>query len=160
MKLTSSKFPRGLIDLIPVLVIAMFCGRISQQTRYSCEHQLCSSSRRRISQQTRYSCEHQLCFSSRRRISQQTRYSCKHQLCSSSRRLLPLFERCIYHPGFFFKNNKKKLVRSFTFRYIDGWWVVVFNATFNNISVISRQSALLVEETEVPGENDRPVASF
>ena len=32
-------------------------------------------------------------------------------------------------------------------------WVMVFNATFNNISVISWRSLLLVEETEVPGEN-------
>jgi hypothetical protein len=30
--------------------------------------------------------------------------------------------------------------------------VIVFNATFNNISVISRQSVLLVEETGVPRE--------
>jgi hypothetical protein len=29
---------------------------------------------------------------------------------------------------------------------------MVFNATFNNISVISRRSVLLVEETGVPGE--------
>jgi hypothetical protein len=29
---------------------------------------------------------------------------------------------------------------------------MVFNATFNNISVISLQSALLMEETGVPGE--------
>jgi len=36
---------------------------------------------------------------------------------------------------------------------------MVFNATFNNISVISWQSVLLVEETEVPGENHRPFAS-
>jgi len=36
---------------------------------------------------------------------------------------------------------------------------MVFNATFNNISVISWRSALLVEETEGPGENHRPVAS-
>ena len=35
---------------------------------------------------------------------------------------------------------------------------MVFNATFNNISVISRQSALLVEETGVPRKNNRPVA--
>jgi hypothetical protein len=33
--------------------------------------------------------------------------------------------------------------------------VIVFNATFNNISVISWQSVLLVEETRVPGENHR-----
>jgi hypothetical protein len=31
--------------------------------------------------------------------------------------------------------------------------LMVFNATFNNISVISRRSVLLVEETGVPGEN-------
>jgi hypothetical protein len=37
--------------------------------------------------------------------------------------------------------------------------VVVFNATFNNISVISWQSVLLVEETGLSGENHRPVAS-
>ena len=30
---------------------------------------------------------------------------------------------------------------------------MVFNATFNNISVISRLSVLFVEETGVPGEN-------
>ena len=37
--------------------------------------------------------------------------------------------------------------------------VIVFNATFNNISAISWRSVLLVEETEVPGENHQPVAS-
>jgi hypothetical protein len=37
--------------------------------------------------------------------------------------------------------------------------VMVFNATFNNISDISWRSVLLVEETGVPGENHRPVAS-
>ena len=37
--------------------------------------------------------------------------------------------------------------------------LVEFNATFNNISVISWRSVLLVEETERPGENHRPVAS-
>jgi len=33
------------------------------------------------------------------------------------------------------------------------------NATFNNISVISWRSVLLVEETRVPGENERPTTS-
>ena len=33
--------------------------------------------------------------------------------------------------------------------------VMVFNATFNNISVISLTSVSLVEETGVPGENHR-----
>ena len=37
--------------------------------------------------------------------------------------------------------------------------IVVFNATFNNISVISWISVLLVEDNGVPGENHRPVAS-
>ena len=36
---------------------------------------------------------------------------------------------------------------------------MVFNATFNNISVISWWSVLLVEENVVPGENQRPFAS-
>jgi len=36
---------------------------------------------------------------------------------------------------------------------------VVFNTTFNNISVVSWRSILLVEETGVSGENHRPVAS-
>jgi hypothetical protein len=35
-------------------------------------------------------------------------------------------------------------------------WLLMFNATFNNISVISWQSVLLVEET---GENHQPVAN-
>ena len=37
--------------------------------------------------------------------------------------------------------------------------LMVFSTTFNNISVISWQSALLVEETKVLGENHRPVAN-
>jgi len=36
---------------------------------------------------------------------------------------------------------------------------MVFNATFNNISVISWWSVLLVEETGVSGESHRPAAS-
>ena len=37
--------------------------------------------------------------------------------------------------------------------------VVVFQATFNNSSVTSWRSVLLVEETGVHGENYRPAAS-
>jgi hypothetical protein len=37
--------------------------------------------------------------------------------------------------------------------------VMVFNATFNNISAIAWRSVLLVEETGVPGENHRPIES-
>ena len=36
---------------------------------------------------------------------------------------------------------------------------MVFNATFNNISVISWRSVLLMGETRIPGENRRPVVS-
>ena len=53
-------------------------------------------------------------------------------------------------------------------QYYSVWWcwtplstllqyLLVFNATFNNISVISWRSVLLVEETRGPGENHRPV---
>jgi hypothetical protein len=38
--------------------------------------------------------------------------------------------------------------------------LMVLSATFSNISVISWRSVLLVEETEGPGENHRPVASL
>jgi len=37
--------------------------------------------------------------------------------------------------------------------------LMVFNATFNNISVISWRSVLLVEETGLSGENHRSVTS-
>ena len=41
-----------------------------------------------------------------------------------------------------------------------GWFgIMVFNATFNNISVISWRSVLLVEETGIPKKNHRPFAS-
>jgi hypothetical protein len=36
---------------------------------------------------------------------------------------------------------------------------MVFNDPFNNISVISWRSLLLMEETGVPGENHRPATS-
>ena len=36
---------------------------------------------------------------------------------------------------------------------------MLFNATFNNISVISWRSVIVSEETGVPGENHLPVAS-
>jgi hypothetical protein len=37
--------------------------------------------------------------------------------------------------------------------------VMVFDATFNNISLISWLSVLLVEETGVPGKNYQPATS-
>ena len=36
---------------------------------------------------------------------------------------------------------------------------MVFNTTFNNISVISWRLVLLVEETTGPGENHQPAAN-
>ena len=43
--------------------------------------------------------------------------------------------------------------------HIDRVRVMVFNATVNNISVISCQSVLLMDETRVPGVNHRLAAS-
>jgi hypothetical protein len=45
--------------------------------------------------------------------------------------------------------------------YLNGLFVclIVFKATFNNISAISWRSVLLVEETGGPGENRHPAAS-
>jgi hypothetical protein len=40
------------------------------------------------------------------------------------------------------------------------WMFIVFNATFNNISVLSWWSALLVEESGVPGKNHRPTTRY
>ena len=61
-----------------------------------------------------------------------------------------------------YTNYKKKF--SISIRKVKGGKfnprrVRVFNATFNNISVISWQSVLLVEETKVPRQNHRAVAS-
>jgi hypothetical protein len=42
-----------------------------------------------------------------------------------------------------------------TFKKIVGWSVVLRCLTFNNISVISWWSVLLMEETGVPGENHK-----
>jgi len=50
-------------------------------------------------------------------------------------------------------------VYSLTIYMYYGFEFMVFNATFNNISVISWRSVLLVEETGVPGENHRPIVS-
>ena len=44
------------------------------------------------------------------------------------------------------------------FEIIEGIRVMALNTTFNNISVISWRSVLLVDETWVPRENHRPAA--
>jgi hypothetical protein len=65
---------------------------------------------------------------------------------------------------------EQEIVRTLgTILFYNGWiytrfvlfyvCLMVFNATFNNISVISRRSVLLVEETGGTGEKNRPVAS-
>jgi hypothetical protein len=48
----------------------------------------------------------------------------------------------------------------FTIIFQGGVRFMVFNATFNNISVIYRGGPVLsMEETGVPGENNQPAAS-
>jgi hypothetical protein len=51
----------------------------------------------------------------------------------------------------FIQDDRRHKERDFI--YIVLVWFIVFYDTFNNISVISWQSVLLVEETGVPGEN-------
>ena len=53
-------------------------------------------------------------------------------------------------------STMRKMVRFVKSNVWLGLWFMVFNATLNNISVISWRSVLLVEETGVPGENHRP----
>jgi len=53
-----------------------------------------------------------------------------------------LFESIVFHPKYALRVG-----------------VMVFNPTFENISVISWRSVLLVEETGAPGENHRPAVS-
>jgi hypothetical protein len=80
-----------------------------------------------------------------------------HFIQVSSMGELPL-KKIIKTPQF---KCKLHLIVSLPQRNIQGFRVrvMVFNATFNNISVISWWSVLLVEETRVPGQNHRPVAS-
>jgi hypothetical protein len=53
------------------------------------------------------------------------------------------------------KSNRKNIERG----KIDTSYKQIHDCSLNNISVISWQSVLLVEETGVPRENHRPVAS-
>jgi hypothetical protein len=64
-------------------------------------------------------------------------------------------ELCQYHAWFLVKQAKIDKTEC-TKRWVR---VMAFNATFINISVISWRSVLLVQDTGVPGENHRPVAS-
>jgi len=60
------------------------------------------------------------------------------------------------------KSTSKRVRLNWQVAYKDNrsrFGFMVFNTTFNNISAISWQQVLLVEETKVPGENHWPVAS-
>ena len=65
----------------------------------------------------------------------------------------------IYVPQMFHHSTKMNDVTHKPTNIICFVCLMVFNATFNNISIISWRSVLLVEETGGPGENHRPVAS-
>jgi hypothetical protein len=53
------------------------------------------------------------------------------------------------------KKKKKKNVKKQNYHFKEWIRVMVFKATFNNISAISWRAVLLVEETRVPRENQR-----
>ena len=62
----------------------------------------------------------------------------------------------IFTPGFL---GGVRVSQSFIFCVIFVLGDIEFNATFNNISVISWCSVILVEETGLPGKNHEPVTS-
>jgi hypothetical protein len=74
------------------------------------------------------------------------------------------FKQCLTRYNLIiFKNENLYRVESWLQVYIVFQflvWFMVFHATFNNISVISWWSVLLVEETGVRRENHRPVTSY
>jgi len=70
--------------------------------------------------------------------------NCSHHTCRPS---ITYISNILSYP------TSSPLSAMVSFRFVE------FNATFNNISVISWRSVLLVEETRVPGENNRPVSS-
>jgi hypothetical protein len=62
----------------------------------------------------------------------------------------------------FLSGHCKVLVRIMLIVILSKNWFrfLMFNATFNNISIILWRSVLLVEETGGPRENHRPVTSY
>ena len=70
-------------------------------------------------------------------------------------RVISLWIYRLFFPFNFNLFNNMFCIQDFWF----GLWFMVFNATFSNISVISKRSVLLVEETGVAGEKHRPAAS-
>ena len=65
------------------------------------------------------------------------------------------FDKLWYHR---YSSSQKPLTGIWRQCYMDDC-LMMFNATFNNISIISRRSVLLVEETGGSGENHWPVSS-
>jgi len=65
--------------------------------------------------------------------------------------ILSLYDHCVATRNYFFLNE--------IILGLGEGWVMVFNATFNNISAISWRSVLLAEETGVLAENHRPAGS-
>ena len=59
----------------------------------------------------------------------------------------------------YFAVEKKKKNSAVPLHSFMSKWLMVFSATFSNISVISWRPVLLVEETGVPGENHRSAES-
>ena len=77
--------------------------------------------------------------------------------------VIPLYPEVLFFlkgmklPGCITYKNHEIII--FLNYFLEGLGFMVFNATFNNISVISWRSVLLVEEAGVSGENYRPSAS-
>ena len=66
---------------------------------------------------------------------------------------------CICDDNILFCLQRRRLLQFYCLDNTLFVCLMVFDATFNNIPVISRRSVLLVEETGRPGENHWPVAS-
>jgi len=77
-------------------------------------------------------------------------------LCLIICSFLIIYYKQIYNI-YFFCWNKYHVIFVPVCRYVS--WFMVFNTTFNNISVIAWRSVLMVEETRIPGENHWPVTS-
>ena len=82
-------------------------------------------------------------------------FHCFHDNLNSTMKKLrpPIFDKskinfihCIEDP---------EVTSGWLFTSVRFFWFMVFNTIFNNISVISSRSVLLVEEAGVPGENHR-----
>ena len=52
-----------------------------------------------------------------------------------------------------------RFTNEYPYCILGGLWIMVFNITFNNISVISGWQVLLLEETRIPRKNHRPVTN-